>query len=102
MPTHHESFGSNVCTEVSCTFWVPPKTSWDVWTWLNVAFRMSKSTAFALPSSVEKASVVTPGSVGSQRCVVWTGSIYRPGPTNECGPGLELPQDSVRVGSVAG
>src|SRR5438093_6466764 len=62
MPTHHDPFGSNVCTDVSWTFWVPPKTSWDVWTWSNVAFRMSKSTVFALPSSVVKASVVTPVS----------------------------------------
>src|SRR5947199_216739 len=63
MPTHHDPFGSNVCTDVSWTFWVPPKTSWDVWIWSNVAFRMSKSTVFALPSSVVKASVVTSVSV---------------------------------------
>src|SRR5438876_9046925 len=83
MPTHHDPFGSNVCTDVSWTFWVPPKTSWDVWTWSNVAFRMSKSTVFALPSSVVKASVVTPVSVASQRCVVWAVSMQGPGPREE-------------------
>src|SRR5438093_2891484 len=101
MPTHHDPFGSNVCTDVSWTFWVPPKTSWDVWTWSNVAFRMSKSTVFALPSSVVKASVVTPVSVASQRCVVWTVSIQRPGPRNESRTRVALPPNSVTFASMA-
>ena len=100
MPTHHEPLGSNVCTEVSCTFWVPPKTSWDVWTSLKVVFRMSRSTVFAFPSSVVKARVVTPVRVASQRCVVWTVSIQRPGPRNESRTRVALPPNKVTFASM--
>src|SRR5256885_6032273 len=100
MPTHHEPLGSNVCTEVSCTFWVPPKTSRDVWTSLKVVFRMSRSTVFAFPSSVVKARVVTPVRVASQRCVVWTVSIQRPGLRNESRTRVALPPNKVTFASM--
>src|SRR2546429_8872654 len=100
MPTHHEPLGSNVCTEVSCTFWVPPKTSWDVGPSLKVVFRMSRSTVFAFPSSVVKARVVTPVRVASQRCVVWTVSIQRPGPRNKSRARVALPPNKVTFASM--
>src|SRR3990172_2106856 len=91
MFAHHMPSGSYVCTDVSWTFWVPPNTSWAVWTSLNVVLRMSTSTVFAFPSSVMNARLVTPARVASHSCVVWIVSIQRPGPRNWSRTRVALP-----------
>ena len=67
---------------------------------MKVVFRMSRSTVFAFPSSVVKARVVTPVRVASQRCVVWTVSIQRPGLRNESRTRVALPPNKVTFASM--
>src|SRR2546428_11199977 len=102
MSTHHVPFGSYVCTDVSWTFCAPPNTSWEVWTWLNVVFRMSKSTVFAFPSSVSNARLVTPVNVASQRLVFCSVLVQGAGARNELRTGGAFPPNKVEVAVVVG